>query len=234
MHDGCSDKEAVERARWDLRWLAALDMEPSVRLCGKSTLQEFRARVLLHEAAEKQFKSILVLARKLGIIKGPLQVAMDTTPILGRGAVKDTYNMIGTGIRKVAQTLAKMERVTPEYWAGLHDFSRYWEASSLKGEAGIDWTDDVQKRVFLNSLVADAERILLMATTLAKTASTDHAAKIIEASALLRRIIVQNTEPVPKSEATTKAPPKREGAEESQSAEQGRTPPKAPEKPKDM
>ncbi len=236
MRDGCSDKEAVERARWDLRWLAALDMEPSVRLCGKSTLQEFRARVLLHEAAEKQFKSILMLARKLGIIKGPLQVAMDTTPILGRGAVKDTYNMIGCGIRKVAQTLAKMERVTPEYWAGLHDFGRYWEASSLKGEAGIDWTDDAQKRVFLNSLVADAERILLMATTLAKTTNTDHAAEIVEASALLRRIIVQDTEPVPKSEATTKDPP-REGTEESQSAaneelKQGSTPPKAPEKPK--
>ena len=69
MHDNCSDKEAVERGRWDLRWLAALDLEPAVKLCGKSTLQEFRARVLLHETAELQFKSILKLARKLGIIK---------------------------------------------------------------------------------------------------------------------------------------------------------------------
>lgn len=196
MHDGCSDKEAVERARFDLRWLAALDMEPAVKLCGRSTLQEFRARVLLHEVAEKQFKSILGLARKLGIIKGPLQIAMDTTPILGRGAVKDTYNLIGDGIRKVGQVLAGLQDISAEQWAAHHDFTKYWTASSLKGEAGIDWNDEVRRRVFLNSLVVDAERILLLADTLAERA-VEHAPKIREASALLRRIIIQDTTPRP-------------------------------------
>lgn len=205
MHDGCSDKEAVERARYDLRWLAALDMEPTVKLCGRSTLQEFRARILLNEVAEKQFKSILSLARKLGIIQGPLQVAMDTTPILGRGAVKDTYNLIGDGIRKVGQVLARLQDISAEQWAAQNDFRKYWEASSLKGEAEIDWNDETQRRVFLNSLVADAERILLLADTLAKKA-IEHAPKLVEASALLRRVIIQDTEPVPDPD-----PPKRAG-----------------------
>lgn len=197
MHDGSSDEEAAGRTGWDLRWSAVLDLEPGVTLCGKTTLQEFRARVLLNETAEEQFKKSLGLARKLGIIKGPLQVALDTTPILGRGAVKDTYNLIGDGIRKLAQVLAKMEGVSAEHWAGLHDLSRYWEASSLKGEAGIDWSDDTQRRVFLNSLVADADRILLLAAQLSKSANEEWAGKITEASALLRRLIIQDTEPDP-------------------------------------
>ncbi len=194
MHDGSSDEEAAGRTGWDLRWSAVLDLEPGVTLCGKTTLQEFRARVLLNETAEEQFKKSLGLARKLGIIKGPLQIALDTTPILGRGAVKDTYNLIGDGIRKVGQVLAKMEGVSAEHWAGLHDLSRYWEASSLKGEAGIDWSDDTQRRVFLNSLVADADRILLLAAQLSKSANEEWAGKITEASALLRRLIRQTAE----------------------------------------
>ena len=210
MHDKCSDEEAIQRSTYDVRWSVALDIEIAIRLCGRSTLQEFRAKVLLHEVAEKQFKSILGLARKLGIIKGPLQIAMDTTPIFGRGAIRDTYNLIGDGIRKVGQVLARLQDISPEQWAARHDFSRYWEASSLKGEAGIDWNDETQRRVFLNSLVADAERILLLADTLAAKA-IEYAPKIVEASALLRRIIIQDTTPRPE-------PPNKGGGKDSTSA----------------
>ncbi len=204
MHDGCSDEESIERARCDIRWAAALDLELGSTFCGRSTLQEFRAKVLLNAVAEEQFKAVLGLARKRGLLKGALQVALDTTPILGRGAVQDTYNLIATGIRKLGGVIARIEKVSPEYWAGLHDFQRYWDETSLKGEAGIDWSDDSQRRVFLNSLVADAQRILLLADNLAKSAVKDDAAKIEEASALLRRLITQDTEPEPPKKTTTK------------------------------
>lgn len=210
MHDKCSDEEAIQRSTFDVRWSVALDIEIAVRLCGRSTLQEFRAKVLLHDEAEKQFKSILGLARKLGIIKGPLQIAIDTTPIFGRGAIRDTYNLINDGIRKVGQVLARLEDVSPEQWAARYDLTKYWKASSLKGEAGIDWNDETQRRVFLNSLVADAERILLLADTLAEKA-IEYAPKIVEASALLRRIIIQDTTPRPE-------PPNKGGGKDSTSA----------------
>ena len=210
MYDNCSDEEAIKRSLFDLRWSVALDIEPTVRLCGQSTLQEFRAKILLHDVAGKQFKSILGLARKLGIIKGPLQIAIDTTPVFGRGAVRDTYNLIGDGIRKVGQVLARLQDISPEQWATQNDFARYWEASSLKGEAGIDWNDETQRRVFLNSLVVDAERILLLADTLAGKA-VEHAPKLVEASALLRRIIIQDTTPRPE-------PPKRGSGTDSTTA----------------
>ena len=97
MHDGCSDEESVERARCDVRWAAALDVELGSSFCGRSTLQEFRARVLLNEIAEKQFNSILKLARDRGILKGTLQVALDTTPILGRGLCKTRTTLSPAG-----------------------------------------------------------------------------------------------------------------------------------------
>ena len=46
MYDNCSDEEAIKRSLFDLRWSVALDIEPTVRLCGQSTLQEFRAKIL--------------------------------------------------------------------------------------------------------------------------------------------------------------------------------------------
>lgn len=211
MHDGCSDEESIERARCDIRWAAALDIELGSAFCGRSTLQEFRAKVLLNAVAEEQFKAVLRLARERGLLKGALQVALDTTPILGRGAVQDTYNLIATGIRKLGGVISRIEKSSPEYWAGLHDFRRYWDDTSLKGEAGIDWSDDSQRRVFLNSLVADAQRILLLADQLSKSAIKDDANKIEEASALLRRLITQDTEPEPQPPKKTSSTGNDEG-----------------------
>ncbi len=52
--------------------------------------------------------------------------------------MKDTYNLIADGIRKLVGVLARLDRISAEQWAKTHDLARYWEASSLKGEAKID------------------------------------------------------------------------------------------------
>ncbi len=41
-----------------------------------------------------------------------MKVALDTTNILGRGAVKDTHNLLADGIVKLARALATVERTT--------------------------------------------------------------------------------------------------------------------------
>ena len=210
IHDKCSDAEAIERARCDIRWLAALDLELGHRLCGRTTLQEFRARIHLNEVAELQFKSVLQLARDLGVFKGThLRVAIDTTPVLGRGAVKDTFNLIADGIRKVGSVVAKLAGLSPQQWAVQHDLGRYWDSSSIKGDAGINWSDEAERRIFLNGLVADAERLLRYAKELESEASDEDAAKIREASAILRRLLKQDTEPVPSPDAPKSTKKKR-------------------------
>jgi hypothetical protein len=98
-HAGVSDDEAVQRAAYDLRWKVALGIELEARPFAKSTLQEFRAQLIVHDEQRKLFQASLVLAKRRGkLARGRgLRVALDTTPILGRGAVKDTCNLLGDG-----------------------------------------------------------------------------------------------------------------------------------------
>ena len=65
---------------------------------------------------------------------------LDTSYILGRGAVKDTYNLLGDGIKKLVQALAATTgHKKPEVFSDEHGLHRYF-GSSLKGQASIDGT----------------------------------------------------------------------------------------------
>lgn len=69
-HDRVSDEEARERAAYDLRWKVALGIELEDRPFAKSTLQEFRAQLILHEAQGAIFRESLELAKRQGYFKG--------------------------------------------------------------------------------------------------------------------------------------------------------------------
>ena len=92
---GCSDQEAVDRSAFDLRWAAVLGKAAGPPLCAKSTLQLFRAHLVLHDAVLTIFQNSIAQAQAAGLLgRGPLKIALDTKPILGRGAVLD--RMAGT------------------------------------------------------------------------------------------------------------------------------------------
>ena len=115
-YDGVSDDEAKQRADYDLRWKVALGIELEVRPFAKSTLQEFRAQLIVHEQPRAVFQRSLEVAKRRGVWKkghAPderqhMKLALDTTNILGRGAVKDTYNLLADGIVQVVRVLAKL------------------------------------------------------------------------------------------------------------------------------
>ena len=106
-HDKVSDAEAKARADFDIRWKVALGIEIEDRPFAKSTLQVFRAQLILHDKVRAVFESSLRLARESGYLKKRgMRVALDTTNILGRGAVRDTYNLLADGIVKLLRALA--------------------------------------------------------------------------------------------------------------------------------
>ena len=91
-HDKVSDEEAKERADFDVRWKVALGIAVEDKPFAKSTLQLFRAHLILHEKVRAVFQRSLRFARQTGYLKGHrMKAALDTSYILGRGAVKDTY-----------------------------------------------------------------------------------------------------------------------------------------------
>jgi hypothetical protein len=163
VHDGVSDEEAKARADFDLRWKVALGIGLEERPFAKSTLQLFRAHLILHERVRAVFRKSLDFACQTGYFQSrKLKIVLDTSYILGRGSVKDTYNLLGDGIRKLVRALAAIAAQKPKIWAGEHGLERYF-GSSLKGEASIDWDDPEAREVFLQGVVADADRLLMVA-----------------------------------------------------------------------
>jgi hypothetical protein len=111
-HDRVSDEEAKERADFDIRWKVALGIAVEDKPFAKSTLQLFRAHLILHEKVRGVFRRSLEFARQTGYLKGRrMKAALDTSYILGRGAVKDTYNLLADGIVQVVRELAASDGV---------------------------------------------------------------------------------------------------------------------------
>ena len=162
-YDKVSDAEAKARADFDIRWKVALGIEIEDRPFAKSTLQLFRAQLILHDKVREVFEGSLRLARQSGYLKKRgMRVALDTTYILGRGAVKDTYNLLADGIVKLLRVLAAVANATLPAWAEGQGYERYF-GSSIKGEATIDWSDRKARRKLLGEIVADADRLLELA-----------------------------------------------------------------------
>jgi len=195
-YDRASDAEAKQRADFDIRWKVALGIEIEDRPFAKSTLQLFRARLILHEKAKEVFERSLRYARETGYIKGRrMKVALDTTYILGRGAVKDTYNLLADGIVKLMRALSEVEGVEPVEWAAQNGYRGYI-GSSVKGDACIDWDDSVARRRLLSEIVGDADRLLKMARRTWGLCEEDSSQRdrIAEASELLAQLLLQDIE----------------------------------------
>src|SRR4030081_4032505 len=167
-YDGVSDDEAKQGADYDLRWKVALGIELEERPFAKSTLQEFRAQLIVHDQTRAIFQRSLEVAKRRGVWKKghppherqQMKLALDTTHILGRGAVKDTYNLLADGISQVLRVLAKLGPFELTDVAEELGCTRYVQGPSLKGQADVDWTNPQARRQFLAEIVADADGLL--------------------------------------------------------------------------
>ena len=86
----------------------------------------FRSQLILHDKVREAFEQSLRLAREAGYLKGKrgMRVTMDTTYILSRGTVKDTYNLLPDGIVKFMRALAVVEGVQLRRWAKTRGYQR--------------------------------------------------------------------------------------------------------------
>ena len=162
----------------------------------KSTLQVFRAQLILHDKVREVFEGSLRLARESGYLKGRgMKVALDTTNILGRGAVKDTCNLLADGIVKLLRALAGVERAVVKEWAQARGYEKYF-GSSIKGEAAIDWSDRKARTALLSGIVADADRLLELSRQAQEELGEESAERqrIVDAAELLGQLLLQDVE----------------------------------------
>ena len=195
-HDKVSDEEAKERADFDIRWKVALGIGIEDKPFAKSTLQLFRAHLILHEKVRAVFQRSLRFAKETGYLKGHrMKAAIDTSFILGRGAVKDTYNLLADGIVQLVRALAQIEGVETQAWAEQHGLGCYF-GSSIKGESVVDWDDEKARNVFLQGIVSDADRMLELArqAQAGEPEESDKRKHIMAAGNLLGQLLLQDVE----------------------------------------
>ena len=136
----------------------------------------------------------LRLARESGYLKKRgMWVALDTTNILGRGAVRDTFNLLADGIVKLLRVLAAVEQTSVEEWDKAQGYERYL-GSSIKGESAIDWSDRKARSALLATIVADADRLLAAArrAQVELPEGSPENRQIVAAAELLGQLLLQD------------------------------------------
>jgi hypothetical protein len=203
-YDGVSDEEAKQRADYDLRWKVALGIAVDARPFAKSTFQEFRAQLIIHEQTRAIFQRSLEIAKRRGVWKkgrAPderqhIKLALDTTHILGRGAVRDTYNLLADGIVQVLRAFASLTGCELMELAEEVGCARYVRGPSLKGQADVDWPDPKARQRFLAEIMADAEQLLdlVRGTRSDLTKDSPEDQELVAAAGMLARILAQDIE----------------------------------------
>lgn len=203
----CSDEEAVARSHFDDRWKVALDLREGERPFAKSTLQLFRARLLLDRRAETLFlRRSLEEAKLHGMLADDgIDIVLDTTPLLGRGATRDTFYLVADGIKALTRALSMATGERLDAMAQRLKLTRYFaDFPSLKGGAEIDWTSEGERLEFLNAMVVDAQRLLDEAQQAKQKTTDKQKTRIAAAEEILQRLIAQDTEPDPADPAKVK------------------------------
>ena len=162
FYDDVSDREAVQRVLYDLRWKVALNLPLDYAGFDPSSLCNYRRRLLENGQERYAFSRFIALGREAGFIPDRVTLLTDTTDAKGAGAVQDTYTLLRKGIRKLLKAAGyhlsgKRQGLTPQARLLVE---RYADRG---GKADIDWADPQQRAAQLTVLAEDAEAALELA-----------------------------------------------------------------------
>lgn len=182
---GCSDEQAMESIAWDLRWKIALGLAVDHRGFHATTLTKFRARVLLHGKERVALENTLVLAEELGMLSGPVEQIIDSTPMLGAAATQDTVRLVRHGVRKLLDAVMAVDEAA----GGELDRALEFDYARPADKPDCRWREKAERERMLTRVAEDAERAL---------AAVEHSdglfedEQVGEAHRLLRELIGQD------------------------------------------
>ena len=178
--EGCSDREALERLRCDVRWKAAAGLGIDDGGFDASVLTLWRQRLRASGCPERIFDAVREVAAECGALSNKTMRALDSTVLFDAVATQDTVTMISAQIRRV-------RRLAPAA-AGLvlgHDYD-------ARARPVCDWDDPDERAWLIDDLVTDAQRVL---DALDGSELTEEQA---QAAALLAVVAGQDVEADPK------------------------------------
>jgi transposase len=185
--DGLSDERAMEAVRFDLRWKIALDLPIDHPGFDATSLVRFRARLLLYGKERLVFERSLELATELGLLSGPAERILDSTPMLGAAAVQDTAALVRTGVRKLIDAVAAVDKeAAGELRRGLR-----FDYSKPRAKPEGDWVDPGARGGLLTEVAVDAARALRAVEACEELVAAE---AVAAAAGVLREIIGQEFE----------------------------------------
>src|SRR5215210_561294 len=153
---GCSDEQAMECVAWDLRWKIALGLPVDHAGWHPTSLTKFRARLLLHELERVALERTLAIAEQLGMLDGPVEQIIDSTPMLGAAATQDTVRLVRHGVKKLLDAVAAAdEDAARRLDDGLEfDYARPGDKPDCR------WREKAERERMLTRVAQDGERAL--------------------------------------------------------------------------
>ena len=179
--EGLSDREAVDRITFDLRWkYAAGGLDFDYAGFVHTVLVDMRARLRRSERPNRIFEIALEVAREAGLI-GRKRV-LDSTALYDAVATQDTVTLIRSAIR------ALLRIVDDDLAAELRSCCKRDDDYVAAGKPSCDW-DDVQAReALVDALARDAYPVI--AALDGRTLGSE----ILQAAKLVATVVGQDLE----------------------------------------
>jgi Transposase DDE domain/Transposase domain (DUF772) len=179
--EGLSDREAVERFAFDLRWkYAAGGLDFDYPSFVHTVLVDMRARLRTSERPDRVFDAVLDVAKQAGLV-GRKRV-LDSTALYDAVATQDTVTMIRGAIRALLSVLD--EALLAPLLAVLKRDDDY----RAPGKPVCDWDDQAARESLIDALVKDAFALLAVLD------GREVAEPIKQAATLLATVVGQDIE----------------------------------------
>ncbi|GBF33410.1 mobile element protein [Desulfocucumis palustris] len=153
LYDKVSDREAEERAKFDLRWKVALELPMDEAGFDFTSLCKFRTAIIVNDKISVVFDKIIKMAIEAEILPKDLEQVIDSTSVMGAGAVQDTYTLIQKAMRKVIKTTKRFPQVRKLTASFKQDYLK-------KGKPEINWDSKEERKKMLKELVSDANSLI--------------------------------------------------------------------------
>ena len=151
--EGLSDREAVDRFKFDLRWkYAAGGLSFDYPGFVHTVLVDMRARLRASSRPDRIFDTVLDVARAAGFV-GHKRV-LDSTALYDAVATQDTVTMIRSSIRALLKVAG--EPLATELRGVLRRDDDYASA----GKPVCDWDDRAAREALVDALARDAHAVL--------------------------------------------------------------------------
>lgn len=179
--EGLSDREAVDRFRFDLRWkFAAGGLDFDYPGFVHTVLVDMRARLRRSVKPDRIFEAVVEVAKEAGLV-GRKRV-LDSTALYDAVATQDTVTLIRSSIRGLLRAVD--EALAAELRAVLKRDDDYAAA----GKPSCDWEDAAAREALVDALARDAYAVLLCLD------GRELSAEVKSAAALVATVVGQDLE----------------------------------------